>query len=87
MANAVLHMDNAPFTLTIFQSHGYQKGLQVRIHDKAHKEQGIVDGKKRQKREKQHSQLAGRKNSLERIMNKYGIERAETGINRKHMRH
>lgn len=87
--NAVLHMDEATPHLHIDYipvAHGYQKGLQVRNSlDKALKEQGI-DGKATKRENSTHNWQEREKDSLERIMNKYGIERAEdTGINRKHM--
>ena len=87
--NAVLHMDEATPHLHIDYipvAHGYQKGLQVRNSlDKALKEQGI-DGKATRRENSTHNWQEREKNALERIMNKYGIERAEEkGINRKHM--
>ncbi|EUB19219.1 plasmid recombination protein, partial [Fusobacterium sp. CM22] len=87
--NAVLHMDEATPHLHIDYipvAHGYQKGLQVRNSlDKALKEQGI-DGKATKRGNSTQNWQEREKNELERIMNKYSIERAEdTGINRKHM--
>lgn len=87
--NAVLHMDEATPHLHIDYipvAHGYQKGLQVRNSlDKALKEQGI-DGKATKRGNSTQNWQEREKNELERIMNKYSIERAkDTGINRKHM--
>ena len=87
--NAVLHMDEATPHLHIDYipvAHGYQKGLQARNSlDKALKEQGI-DGKATKRGNSTQNWQEREKNELERIMNKYSIERAEdTGINRKHM--
>lgn len=87
--NAVLHMDEATPHLHIDYipvAHGYQRGLQVRNSlDKALKEQGI-NGKATKRENSTHNWQEREKDALERIMNKYGIQRAEdTGINRKHM--
>ena len=67
-------------------AHGYKQGLQVRNSlDKALKEQGI-DGATSRVGHSTHNWQEAEKNAVERVMDRYGWERAEeSDLKRKHL--
>lgn len=89
--NAVLHFDEPDGTPHLHidwipVAHGYKQGLQVRNSlDKALKEQGI-DGATSRVGHSTHNWQEAEKNAVERVMERYGWERAEeSGLGRKHL--